>query len=139
MNEHLLTSAGLSENQIFGTILVVLLAVLGILIILAATRSASAGKKSAGRPAAGKKTAAPGEKKREPAALGEKKPVLMGSLAPEDRKRESAAPKTGARRDPTSIDKGYAAQHGMWVCGYCEVLNDNKLNICQACGQPRSR
>ena len=37
MNEHLLTSAGLSENQIFGTILVVLLAVLGILIILAAS------------------------------------------------------------------------------------------------------
>ena len=62
-------------------------------------------------------------------------------IAPEEQK-SAAEPRREPireRKDDTSIDKGYAAQHGMWVCGYCEVLNDNTLNICQACGQPRSR
>ena len=129
------------SEQVIGTVLLVG-AALGILVILAVvifSRSQkSAGKGRTAPPSGG---VAAERKKPTPKEPDAKKPVLLGSLAPEEQKRtaEKRREPIPERRDDTSIDKGYAAQHGMWVCGYCEVLNDNSLTVCQACGQPRSR
>ena len=137
----------LDENTVFSIVLVILVALLGILIILVAVRMSSTPKSSGekGKAAAKRVPVRPAEKKPEEKKPEEKKPGLMGSLAAEDRRRTygdgPAVPPGEPRRgrETTSIDKGYAAQHGMWVCGYCEVLNDNSLTVCQACGQPRNR
>ncbi len=134
-NQALLSAVSQTSDKIFAVVLVVLVALLGILIIVAAVRSSSA-RKSGGAKAAG----TGGGGRTAPAKIPvpkEKKPVLMGSLARDDGGEERTEPPV--IRDKTSIDKGYADKHGMWVCGYCEVLNDDSLRICQACGNPRSR
>ena len=148
---HPLLTSSAADGQTIGVVLLVG-AALGILIILAIAlfshTKKSPGKGRAAPPPAGKAKEpgkpAPGKpeaKKPVPEKGAAKQPVRLGSLAPEEQK-SAAEPRREPireRKDDTSIDKGYAAQHGMWVCGYCEVLNDNTLNICQACGQPRSR
>ena len=138
---HPLLTSSAADGQTIGVVLLVG-AALGILVILAIAlfshTKKSPGKGRAAPPPAGK-AKEPG--KPAPGKPEAKKPVRLGSLAPEEQK-SAAEPRREPireRKDDTSIDKGYAAQHGMWVCGYCEVLNDNTLNICQACGQPRSR
>ena len=143
---HPLLTSSAADGQTIGVVLLVA-AALGILVILAIAlfshTKKSPGKGRAAPPVAGKakETEKGAAKKPAPEKSAAKKPVLLGSLAPEEQKvtAEPHREPIRERRDDTSIDKGYAAQHGMWVCGYCEVLNDNKLNICQACGQPRSR
>lgn len=37
-----------------------------------------------------------------------------------------------------TLDEEYAASHGMWVCAWCETLNDNAASSCVACGAIKS-
>ena len=121
----------LSDDQVFAVMLVALVALLGILIIMAAARASAEKKRKTGGTAPVKKAPEP-----------EKKPKLMGSMARKD------APVTPAGGDPVrregerdrdkkSIDERIAEKNGQWVCRYCESINDHTLTICQACGNPR--
>ena len=121
----------LSDDQVFAVVLVALVALLGILIIMAAARASAEKKRKAGGSAPVKKAPEP-----------EKKPKLMGSMA---RKDTPVTPAGGdpvrregeSDRDKKSIDERIAEKNGQWVCRYCESINDHTLTICQACGNPR--
>lgn len=138
----------LSDDQVFAVVLVALVALLGILIIMAAARASAEKKRKTGGTAPVKK-APEAEKKPEPAKEPvkkapepEKKPKLMGSMA---RKDTPVTPAGGdpvrregeSDRDKKSIDERIAEKNGQWVCRYCESINDHTLTICQACGNPR--
>lgn len=45
---------------------------------------------------------------------------------PEDKKPEIKSKK--------SLDMLYAESHGMWICRYCETINDGGAKYCDACG-----
>lgn len=41
------------------------------------------------------------------------------------------------KRIQESLDALYAYSHGMWVCRYCETLNDGMARSCCACGMDK--
>ena len=46
-----------------------------------------------------------------------------------------SAAKAPERKRQTSLDTLYAQNHGMWVCRYCETINDRAAKKCVACGK----
>ncbi len=100
-------------NRVFGSILAVLTAILITLVILAVLR------KRRRRAGAEKPAAAPA-----PAVLAPAAGPAPAEPAPQPAEQ--------------SLDRRYATHHGQWVCRFCETLNDDRLGLCQACGQPRN-
>ncbi len=39
------------------------------------------------------------------------------------------------RRTQTSLDARYAQYNNLWVCEYCETLNEDRYDTCEVCGQ----
>ena len=133
----LLSTSRISPTTASGLLITLALAALitaGVLILNGKWRSGEAPKGDA--PAPARPPAPAPEKgmprKGKPNRAEEPAQKLLGSLAEKTRSGPPA-------RGPESIDEGYAEEHGMWVCRYCEVLNEETLGVCRACGQPRSR
>ena len=114
-----------TPNRIFAIVLSVLVLTL-IGLILAALQQKAKEKKG---PASSAGRGAPAD------------PLLMGALARPGAAQAGeaqTAPAPERERDQDTIDKRYAEHFGRWVCRYCETINQDGLNVCQACGRPRS-
>ena len=42
------------------------------------------------------------------------------------------------KKEEKSLDRKYAEAKGLWVCPYCETLNENTSTSCAACGMQRT-
>lgn len=50
----------------------------------------------------------------------------------------NVVPGSEKKRPPLkSLDAVYAEKNGLWVCNYCETLNQNGSLQCAACGENR--
>ena len=52
----------------------------------------------------------------------------------ETKRPEPVQPKTAQE----SLDAQYARMHGLWVCPYCETLNERERRRCIACGAEKT-
>ena len=76
------------------------------------------------------------KKKAEPEKKAESEKMEASNLivsVPGVKKPKVEKAKTGGRTQE-SLDSLYASSHGMWICRYCETLNDGGALQCSACG-----
>ena len=48
--------------------------------------------------------------------------------------KQKATEKQENIKSQKSLDMLYAESHGMWVCRFCETINDGRARYCDACG-----
>ena len=48
--------------------------------------------------------------------------------------KQNATEKQENIKSQKSLDMLYAESHGMWVCRFCETINDGGARYCDACG-----
>lgn len=47
-------------------------------------------------------------------------------------------PPVPQKKDERTLDRKYAEEKGLWICRYCETLNENSSTSCAACGMQRT-